>query len=48
MLDNPDYNNISIEKYKQEILTTFMVALREYVTRSLNLLYMEVIDNIQC
>ena len=30
-LDNPFYNQISIENYKQEILTTFMLELLLYL-----------------
>ena len=48
MVDIPDYNNISIGKYKQEILQIFMLALHVYVKNLLTILYMEVIANIQC
>ena len=48
MLDHPDFNNISIDSYKREILNTFMLALHVYVACSLNIVYMEVIANIQC
>ena len=33
MLDHPDFNNISIENYKQEILPTFVLTGGVYVTR---------------
>ena len=48
MLDNPDYNNISIENYKWEIFTTFILELHVYVTSFLIIVYQEVIVNIQC
>ena len=48
MLYNPEYNNISIDNYWCEILQKFMLALFVYVTRSLNLVYLEVIATIQC
>ena len=43
MLDNPDFNNISIESLKQEILQKFMSAFCPFVTSSLTLTYLEVI-----
>ena len=46
MLDNHNYNNLSIENYKREILPTFMLALHVYFTHSLTLVYLKVIvDN---
>ena len=48
MLADSDFNNISIDTYKREIFPTFMLADGEYIIRSLNRLYVEVIDNIQC
>ena len=45
-LANPDYNIISIEKYKQEIFPSFMLSLHAYVTSSLNRVYLEVVANI--
>ena len=39
MLDNTDYNNISIDIYKQEILPTFMLALCELIKGSLLIVY---------
>ena len=47
MLANPDYNNISIDNYKQEIFLILMLELHIYVTSSLTLVYLEVIANIQ-
>ena len=32
-LANPDYNNVSIDNHKQEIFTTFMLAVSVYATR---------------
>ena len=46
MLANPDFNNISIENYEQEILQTFMSEFCLFVTCSLNIVYPEVIVNI--
>ena len=48
MLSKPDYKNISIDKYYQVILQTFMLSLCVFVTRSLILVYLKVISNIQC
>ena len=36
MSDYPDFNKISIDSYKWEILPTFMLEYGIYVTRSLN------------
>ena len=47
MLDNPDYNNISIDKYYRNIFQTFMLSLHVYVTRSFTMIYLEVISIIQ-
>ena len=47
MLANPDFNNISIDDYKQYILPKFMFELCVFVTSSLTILYVEVIDNIK-
>ena len=33
---HPDFNNISIDNYKQEILPTFILELHVYVTHLLN------------
>ena len=46
MLDNTEYNHISTDKYYQEILQEFMLALYVYVTLSLTLAYLDAIDNI--
>ena len=48
MSANPDYKNISIYNYKQEILLTFILALHLYVTNAVTRLYVEVISKIQC
>ena len=48
MLSNTDYNKVSIDNRKQEILMTFMFALNLYVTSSLTLVYLELISKIQC
>ena len=48
MLDNPDFNNISIENYKWERLPVFMLSLYVFVASLLTLVYAEVIANIQC
>ena len=48
MLANTDYKKIPIRNYYQEILQTFMLELRVFVTTSSTLLYLEVIYNIQC
>ena len=48
MLANPEYNNISVDKYYQEILQMFLLSICEYDTCSFTLVYMEVIANIQC
>ena len=47
MLAHPNFNNISIDNYKQEIFCTFSLGCGVYVTFSLNLVYVEVIANIQ-
>ena len=47
MLGNTEYNNISIENDKREMLLTFMLSWLVYSTRSLTLVYMEVMANIQ-
>ena len=39
MLAHPDFNNISIDTYKQEILSTFLLANGVYITCSLNQVY---------
>ena len=36
MPENPDFKNISMENYKQEIFPTFMLADCVYITRELN------------
>ena len=36
MSDRPDFNNISIDNYKQEILPTLILELHVYVTHLLN------------
>ena len=46
MSENPDYNNISIDNYKQERLKIFMSAFCLFVTSSLTLVYLKVIANI--
>ena len=46
MLANPEYNNISIDNYYQEIFQTFMLALCVFITHSLTLVYLEVRANI--
>ena len=43
MLAHNDLNNISIEPYKHEILTTFMLEYGVNINRSFNL-----ITDIQC
>ena len=48
MLYHPDLNHISIDDYYREILPTFLLAYGVYFTCSLNLVYVEVIHNIQC
>ena len=48
MLAHPDFNNISIDNYKRERFPTFMLADGAYITRSLNLVYVEVIAKITC
>ena len=48
MLDNPDNKNIYIQKYDQDIILTFMLALWLFIIRSLNLVYLKVTDNIKC
>ena len=48
MLAHPDSNNISIDSYEWERLPTTMLADFVYVTRLLNLIYVEVIANFQC
>ena len=48
MLAHPNFNNISIENYKREQFPTFVLSDGEYITRSLNLLKVELIANIQC
>ena len=47
MLARPDFNNISIGVYKREILMTFLLAEVLYITCLLDLLYVEVIADIQ-
>ena len=44
---NTDFNTISMDKYKQEIFPTFVLALQLYVIPSFTLLYLEVISSIQ-
>ena len=46
MLANPDINKISMEKYKREILQTFIRYFLLFVTISLNPVYLEVIATI--
>ena len=46
MLANYDYNNMSIDNCKIEILQTFMSEFFLSVTILLTLVYMEVINNI--
>ena len=46
MLDNPYFNNISMDNKKQEILQTFMSEFCLFVTSSLTTVYLELIDNI--
>ena len=46
VLANPDFNNLPIEKYKREMLQTFMSKICLFVTISLTLIYLEVIANI--
>ena len=48
MFDFTDYNNISMDSYKQEMFTTFMLEDCVFITCSLNLANVEVISNIQC
>ena len=48
MLANPEYNKISIEKYKRENFAVFMLSLHVYVKILLTLVYLEVTSNIQC
>ena len=47
MLDNPDYKNISIENYYHDILQIFILEFSVYVTRSLTIVYLEVIVKIK-
>ena len=42
---NPDFNNISIENYKQNKFPTFMLSLYLYVISSLNWLYLHIIHS---
>ena len=48
MLSHPAHNNISINNYYQERLQTFMLSEWLFITRSLNILYLEVITNFPC
>ena len=48
MLANNEYNNISIEKYYQEIFLTFILTLCVFVTSSLTIVYLGVIAKIKC
>ena len=48
MFAYPCSNNITIDSYKQEMFTTFMLEDCVYITRSLNLTNVKVISNIQC
>ena len=48
MSANSDFKNISMDNYKQELLTQFMLSLCVFVTSSLNILYVEVISKINC
>ena len=45
---HPDLNQILIDNYKRERFLTCMLVDCVYVTRSLNWVYGEVIDNIKC
>ena len=47
MLAHPNFNYISIETYKQEILPTFMTYDCVYRTFSFNGVNVEVVANIQ-
>ena len=42
------FNRISMYNYKWDRLPTFMLALIFYIIRSFNLVYVDVIANIQC
>ena len=46
ILANTDFNNISIDNYKREILQIFISAFFVFVTSSLPLVYLEVISKI--
>ena len=48
MLANPENKNISIHNYDQEIFMKFMLALWLFIIRSLTLVHLKVIDNIEC
>ena len=48
MLANPEYNILSTDNYYQGILQTFMLALCVSVTGTLTIVYLKVIDNLQC
>ena len=44
----PNFNNTSIDNYKQEKFPTFMLAYGVYITCSLNWVHVGVIANTQC
>ena len=48
MVANPDFKNISIDSYEEEIFPNFMLALCIFVTSALTLVYVGLIANIQC
>ena len=48
MLSISDNKKISIQNYYQETLPEFMLALWLFIILSLTLVYLKVIDNIQC
>ena len=48
MIANPGNSKILIDNYKWEILMSFKLSFYLFVTSSLNLVYVEVLSNIQC
>ena len=48
MLDNTDNKNISILSFDQEWFPTSMFELWSYITFSLTLVYLELIDGLFC
>ena len=46
MLDHHDFNNITIDNYKKEIFSSYMLEDGVYITHSLNSAYVESIIKI--